>query len=88
MSAADTFSNHQTGLDGPASNAEVVTPNDGSDLAAASRGLCIGGAGALKVTMLGGQTVVIPYVPQGLLPIRVVRIWETGTTATLMTSFW
>ena len=71
-------------LFGPADNAAAVTPADGSDLANPARALFVGGAGAVKVDMVGGTTAVTltGVVAGSVLPIRVSRVYSTGTTAT------
>lgn len=49
------------------------------------RAICFGGAGTLKIT---GDDDVAITIPSGLLsanvfhPIRVKRVWQTGTSAT------
>lgn len=49
----------------------------------ALKGLFIGGAGNVKVRMADGVDVTFTGVAAGtLLPIQVVRVWSTGTTAT------
>jgi hypothetical protein len=70
-----------------------VTPSDTDDLSASGipAGLLVGGtAGALKVTTAAGTTLVIPsavlttvIANGGWLPIRVTRVWSTGTTGTM-----
>jgi hypothetical protein len=67
---------------------EDVTPDDATDLDDPSDALWVGGAGTVKVTTVGGQTVTISGVAAGtLLPIRVTRVWENGTSATLIQSW-
>lgn len=70
----------------PAENAFVVTPNDSVDLAHVTRGLWVGGAGNISVDLNGGQTAVLfSGVPAGtLLPLAVIRVRSTNTTATLI----
>lgn len=64
------------------SSGAAVTPNDGSDLPKAGR-LYIGGAGAVKVTTVGGDDLTFAAVPAGTtLPVRVKKVFSTGTTAT------
>lgn len=72
------------GQNAPASGAVAVTPADGSDLSLApTRGLYIGVSGDVKVDMLGGDTAItFKAAPVGVLPIRVKRVYSTGTTAT------
>lgn len=77
--------------------ATAVTPADGADLtpsagpARPTRGLIVGGAGTLKVTMADGSVVTIT-VPAAVIGFAqnfaVVRVWATGTTATLITALW
>ena len=74
--------NH-TGYDAPAENVNSVTPADGSDLAHVSRALYIGGTGDVKIDTISGDTVTFTGVLAGsFLPIRVARVYSTGTTAT------
>lgn len=69
--------------------AAAVTPSDSAFLKA-TRGLWVGGAGNVNVDMAGdGETVLFAGVPAGtLLPIRVVRVRSTGTTATTITAMY
>ena len=72
-----------SGTDSPATRGFAISPGDGSDVTYATRAVWVGGAGDLKVTMLGGDTITLVGVPAGcLIPIRVSRVWSTGTTAT------
>ena len=74
---------------GPAHYAVAVTPNDGADLADTSRALYIGGAGDVKVDMYGSGTVTFVGVTAGsVLPVRVDRVYSTGTTATSIVALW
>jgi hypothetical protein len=88
MAATNTRQNYKEvgSILAPATEAFAVTPNDGVDLPnGATKTIFVGGAGALKVDMYGGQTVTFSAVPAGtLLPIRARRIWATGTVATLI----
>jgi hypothetical protein len=86
---SDPFSNHESGLTSPARNAAAVTPNDSTDLPTAARGLYIGGAGNVKVTMQGGQDVTFTALAVGVwYPLSVTRVWSTGTTATNIVAIW
>ncbi|MFM9871991.1 MAG: hypothetical protein ACKVQS_00840 [Fimbriimonadaceae bacterium] len=66
----------------PVFDAFAVTPSDTADLAQVTRGVYVGGAGALKVTLAGGSTVTFTGLTAGIWPFEVVRIFATGTTAT------
>ncbi len=66
------------------SAAAVVTPNDGTDLSTAGI-IYVGGSGDVKVDTLAGDTVTFYGVPAGsYVPVRVKRVYSTGTTATNM----
>jgi len=83
--ATDEFAGQYGGesaLDWPATKADAVTPSDSTDLTYIPRALYIGGEGNLKVDMAGGGTVTFASVPVGVFPIRVTRVYSTGTAAT------
>jgi hypothetical protein len=48
----------------------------------------VGGAGNMRVTMLGGGIVTFTGLPVGWHPIRVTRVWATNTTATNIVAVW
>lgn len=58
-----------------------ITPSDSADLPDALRMLIIGTGGDVKITDPRGVTDVYA-LEAGNYPIRVSRIWATGTTAT------
>ena len=63
-------------------NAFAIAPDDAIDLTKPCI-LWIGGAGALKVITIGGDTVTLAAVPAGTqLNLRVTRVFNTGTAAT------
>lgn len=74
----------------PAYNAEVVTPDNATELTYVSRSLYVGVGGDVSVQMQGtGTAVVFKNVPTGsILPIRVKRVNSTATTATNMVSIY
>ena len=87
--ATDNDSSARPGLIGPCENLALVTPSDGADLSNTTRAIFVGGAGNLKVTTKGGQTVTLSGVAAGsVLPIRVERIFATDTTATNIAALW
>jgi hypothetical protein len=65
----------------PARGAFSITPADGTDLAIYPKALYVGTAGDVKVDMRDGTTVTFTGAI-GVLPIRVKRVYSTGTTAT------
>jgi hypothetical protein len=73
----------------PASNAAAVSVHDVNELDAVPRAIYVGGAGDMKVTMYGGEEVTFVGVAGGtVLPIRVKKIFSTGTSATNMIALW
>jgi hypothetical protein len=79
---ADAFERNSLAPSGPATDAEAVTPNDGADITDVSRGLYVGTTGNVKVTMSSGDVVTFNSMAAGIIhPIRVKRVWSTGTTA-------
>ena len=59
----------------------AVTPSD-STVLAATRSLYVSGAGDVAVEMISGNTVTFAAVPAGtVLPVQVVKVLATGTTA-------
>lgn len=75
-------------LTSPGQHAALVSPSDSADFANVSRALWVGTAGDIKITTQGGETLVWPSVTVGWHPMRLTRIWATGTTATGMMVVW
>lgn len=66
-----------------ATNAFAVVPSDANDLPTWTRGLYVGSAGHVKVTLTGGSTVTFQNLVAGIIhPIMAKRVYSTGTTAT------
>lgn len=77
----DLFKYIKNHKDDPATDAFVITPHDTNELVYTSRALYIGGSGDVKVTTADGTDITFVGV-SGILPIRVKRVFSTGTTAT------
>lgn len=77
----DRFSSYAKGLTAPATGIAEITPSDTEDLAQVSRGLIIGGAGEVRVRMLDGSEGTVTLAAGVGIPLRVVRVFATGTTA-------
>lgn len=90
MAATDNFSAFADGLASPCKHGALVTPDNSTDLTVATRAVYVGGAGTLKVDFAGGETAVtFTGVTAGsILPIRVSRIYATGTSATYIIALW
>ena len=80
---ADNFESYTPGLEAPASSGFAITPNDGADLATATRAIYVGGAGDIQLTFVGGTTVTLTGLQAGVAyPFRASRVFSTSTTAT------
>ena len=85
----DTFRKHSRSLTAPPENAAAIQPSDGARLGHATRAVYVGGAGALRVEMMGGEEIVFAGLGAGtLLPVRVQKVFATGTTATALVALW
>jgi hypothetical protein len=85
----DYFDNRLASLDSPASAASAIVPSDTVDLAVVPRALYCTGDGNVRVTMRdGGSPVTLPIVAGVPLPVRIRRVWATGTTATGIVGVW
>jgi len=72
----------------PADNAAAVTKSDSTVLSPIPRGLYVGGAGDLVVTMAGGGDITFTAVPAGtILPIRVSKV-KAATSATAIVAIY
>jgi hypothetical protein len=77
------FSNFAGGVSGPGTSAEDITPDNSNDLDKATRGIYVGVSGDVKVDMVRGGTVTFIGLAAGIIhPIRAIRVYATGTTAT------
>lgn len=87
MATLPPIASYQSGNDAPWTKADVVAPHDSNDLPYHSRGIYVGTAGDVAVTMSSEEDNtatgkrIFPNVPVGFLPITVRRIWATGTAA-------
>jgi hypothetical protein len=85
----DSFEYHTAGIVAPLTAAQTVSPSDSLDLDQVSRALYVGTSGNVKVTMKSGGTVTLAGLAAGLWhPVRVSRIWATGTTAAGILAGW
>lgn len=65
-------------------DAAAITKSDSVNLATPSV-VYVGGTGNVKVTTAQGSTVTFSGVPAGaVIPVQVLRVWSTDTTATNM----
>jgi len=85
---ADLFDDRSSGLESPGTSAADVVPNDATDLPVCSRALYVGAAGDIRLTTVNNSTVTLRNLPAGILPMRVRRVFATGTTATDIVAVW
>ncbi|MEE9439354.1 MAG: hypothetical protein V3V14_10170 [Saprospiraceae bacterium] len=81
------------------SRAAAVTPSDTANIPSVSGPagetvnngcvLYVGGLGDVRVLTAGGDDVVFSAVPAGtFVPVNVVRVFSTNTTATNIVALW
>ena len=73
-----------------ATDAVVVSPNNGADLGRTLALIFVGVSGDVKVDCSGsGDAIVFKNVPAGsILPVKVDRVYSTGTSATNMVALY
>ncbi len=60
-----------------------ITPNNTRNLAREARAIYVGTGGHLRITTQYGNTVTFKNLVRGqILPVQVMKVWATGTTAT------
>ncbi len=83
--AADPFASTTRPYDGSCDDLVPVTPSDTDELAAVGVGILISVDGALRVTTAAGVDRTYPAGTFGvntIIPLRVRKVWATGTGAT------
>ncbi len=88
--ATDSYTGPQKAIE-PAEHVALPSLSDSADLTYVTRGISFAVAGDIKVNTVGGETVVIPsgaLAPGIVHPLRVSRIWSTGTGATGLVVYW
>jgi hypothetical protein len=89
MPAVDSFSRFQTQDFSPPTRAAAVTPHNTNELEFVTRALYVGSVGDVKVAMADSGEVTFVAVPTGTtLPIRVKKVFATGTDATDIVALW
>lgn len=78
---ADKFNSHSESLTSPPADLISVTPDDAQDLPFASRALNVAQSGTVRVTTVAGTTGTITVAAGIMFPVRITRVWATGTSA-------
>lgn len=86
MPAADSFINNAIGLSSPGTDYEPVTPSDANELARVTRGIIIGTEGVIRALTAEGNDRTSKILPAGWHPLRVKKIFSSGTTADEITA--
>lgn len=88
MPILDDFKGYSPSMQSPVTHAVGITTDDTADLGHLTRALYVGTGGDVRVTIADGSTVTFVNMVQGWHPIRVSRVWATGTTADHMVGCW
>lgn len=81
----DLYASESHAIDAPATKAFAITPDDNNDLPYVTRAIYTGKGGTMVCILAGdtADTVFTDLQPGSILPVRVKRVKETGTTATM-----
>ena len=65
----------------------AITPNDSADLAHTTIAIYVGVSGDLKITLSGGDTVILVGLASGVWhPIKTAKVFATGQPGTIASS--
>jgi len=78
----DAFNTRHRRPSDPASRIFDITPDDGADLVEATTAVNVATPGTVRVTTVDGSVADVLIHPGQVFPIRAVRVWQTGTSAT------
>jgi hypothetical protein len=80
----NNYAQNDNATQAPATNAFAITPHDSTELTFTTRALYVGGAGNVVVRLSGdaANVTLVGVVAGTILPIRVILVPATGTTAT------
>lgn len=88
MPAINPFHAPQNGIHDPFPGVISVTPSDTEELPQVIRGLMVGEAGNVAVTMLDGSEATLPALQPGVQYVGMFRqVHATSTTATGIIGF-
>ncbi|MBU2960025.1 hypothetical protein KO516_04120 [Citreicella sp. C3M06] len=78
---SDKYSQFTHGLNSPPYGGFDITPSDATDLSTVTRALNVGVSGDVHVTLLDDSEATLFLQAGGIFPLRVKRVWATGTSA-------
>jgi enoyl-CoA hydratase/carnithine racemase len=76
------FAHRSRSIQGPATDAVPVTPDDATDLPMVAIGLYVEAGGTVVLDTIAGESRSIAVADFSILPIGVRRVRLSGTTAT------
>lgn len=79
---SDKYASTPDTLSTPATDATEIVPDDAADLTYLTKALNVATAGTVRVTTETGTTTDVFVAAGTVFPLRVRRVWATGTTAT------
>ena len=75
------FANRTRSIQGPATDALPVTPDDAADLPMVAVATYVETGGIIVVDTVAGQTRTLAVADFSILPVGIKRVRATGTTA-------
>ena len=78
----DAFADRHRRPTDPAITVFDIIPNDSADLGKVTTALNVATPGTVRITTVDGSVSDITVHPGECFPIRVRRVWQTGTSAT------
>ncbi|MEL7214292.1 MAG: hypothetical protein AAGK92_16635 [Pseudomonadota bacterium] len=85
---SDRFKSFGNTLQSPPSGGAPISPDDVQGLAMATRALNVAISGDVTVTTVDGDTFTLHIAAGSAFPIRVIKVFATGTTATGIVGLW
>ena len=79
---SDAFADRMRSPTDPAITLFDITPDDAADLPQITTALNVATPGRVRVTTADGSVSDVTVHPGQAFPIRALRVWHTGTTAT------
>lgn len=79
---SNPFTQRTPSLDGPALDILPVTPSDSIDIPSVAIALYVEVGGLISILTVAGGNRVVALGDRSYLPVGVVRVMATGTTAT------
>lgn len=78
----DKYRSHSNTLSSPSTDVAPITPDDANDLPHVTKALNAATSGTVRVTTESGTEADIFIAAGVVFPLRVRRVWASGTSAT------